>query len=44
MDIPKIKKKITSFLLSEDGKISKQSVLTMGAILASVGALSIVMM
>jgi len=41
MDIPKIKKKITSFLLSEDGKITKQSVMTMGAILASVGALSI---
>lgn len=31
--IPKIKKKISTFLLSEEGKISKQSLLTMGVLL-----------
>jgi len=38
--IPKIKKKISDYLLSEEGKISKQALLTMGAILggASIAA------
>jgi len=31
MEFPKIRKKITSFLLSEEGKISKQSLLSLGA-------------
>ena len=31
--IPKIKKKISHYLLSEEGKISKQSLLTIGSIL-----------
>ncbi|MFH1641597.1 MAG: hypothetical protein ABIC04_01725 [Nanoarchaeota archaeon] len=31
--IPKIKKKISNYLLSEEGKISKQALLTMGAFL-----------
>jgi hypothetical protein len=39
--IPKIKKKISSYLLSEEGKISKQALLTMGAFLggAAIGTL-----
>ena len=39
--IPKIKKKVTSFLLSEEGKISKQSMLAMGSFLTSVAVGSI---
>ncbi|MCK5283528.1 MAG: hypothetical protein KAK00_09060 [Nanoarchaeota archaeon] len=35
MKIPKIKKTIKSFLLSEEGKISKESVLKIGAFLAA---------
>ena len=40
--LPKIKKRITSFLLSEEGKISKQALLTTGAFLAgaTIGAVS----
>lgn len=32
---PKIKKKITSFLLGEEGKISKHSLLTIGSFLSA---------
>lgn len=31
--LPKLKKKISNYLLSEEGKISKQALLTMGAFL-----------
>lgn len=34
--IPQIKKTISSFLLSEEGKITKQSILSMGLFLGSV--------
>jgi hypothetical protein len=34
MKIPQVKKKISSFLLDEDGKISKQSILTLGSIMS----------
>jgi len=34
---PKLKKKIKSFLLSEEGKISKQSIITIGSILTISG-------
>ena len=39
MELPKIKKRISNFLASEEGKISKQSLLTIGAFLgtASIG-------
>jgi hypothetical protein len=33
--IPKIKKKLTSFLLSEEGKISKQSLLSLGSFISA---------
>jgi len=33
--LPKIKKKISSFLLSEEGKISKQSLLSLGAFVSA---------
>jgi len=33
--LPKIKKRITSFLLSEEGKISKQSLLSLGAFISA---------
>jgi len=33
--IPKIKKKITGFLLSEEGKMPKQSLFTMGSFLSA---------
>ena len=33
--IPKIQKKINSFLLSEEGKISKQSLLSLGAFMSA---------
>lgn len=36
MQIPEIRKKITSFLLSEEGKISKQSLLSLGSFLSAV--------
>jgi len=32
--IPKIKKKLSNYLMSEEGKISKQALLTTGAFLA----------
>ena len=35
MKLPKIKKSIESYALNEDGKISKQSLLSMGALLGS---------
>lgn len=35
--LPKIKKRLKSFILEEEGRISKQSVLTIGAILATLG-------
>jgi len=40
--IPKIKKKLSNYLMSEEGKISKQALLTTGAFLAgaTLGALS----
>ncbi len=40
--IPKIKKKLSNYLLSEEGKISKQALLTTGAFLAgaTIGAVS----
>ena len=34
--IPKVKKAISSFLLGEEGKISKQSILSMGLFLGTV--------
>ena len=33
--IPKVKKKLSSFLLSEEGKISKQSLLSLGAFMSA---------
>ena len=33
--IPKVKKKVNSFLVGEEGKISKQSVLAVGTVLAA---------
>ena len=33
--IPKIKKKLTSFLTEEEGKISKQSLLSLGSFLSA---------
>jgi hypothetical protein len=35
MPIPKVKKKITGFLLSEEGKISKQSLLSLGSFISA---------
>ena len=35
-DIPKLKKKISSFLVSEEGKISKESLLKAGTMLSAV--------
>jgi len=35
MDIPKIKRRITSFLVGEEGKISKKALISGGAILSS---------
>ena len=35
MLIPKIKKKITSFLLEEEGKISKHSLLSLGSFISA---------
>ena len=40
MSSPYIKKKISSFLLEEEGKISKKSVITMGSILVGLGILA----
>ena len=42
MKLPQIKKTISSFLLEEDGKITKQSALTLGSILgaAAIGTLA----
>ena len=37
MEFPKIKKSVKAFLLSEEGRISKQSMLKMGAFLAAIG-------
>lgn len=36
MDLPKFKKDVKDFLLSEEGKISKQAILTIGGIIGSV--------
>jgi len=38
--MPKLKKKISSYLLEEDGRITKQSLLSLGAIVtgAAIGA------
>ena len=33
--LPKIKKKITGFLLNEEGKISKQSMLSLGSFISA---------
>ena len=33
--LPKIKKKITGFLLNEEGKISKQSLLSLGSFISA---------
>lgn len=38
--IPKLKKKIGSFLRNEDGKISKQSLVKTGIIIASIGIMA----
>ena len=38
--IPKIKKKIYAFLVGEEGKISKQSLLKAGIVLGTLGILS----
>lgn len=35
MDLPKIKKSIKSYLKNEDGKISKQALIAMGAFLGT---------
>jgi hypothetical protein len=42
MDIPKITRRISDFLMDETGKISKQSLLSVGALLsaAAIGALT----
>ncbi len=42
MKLPEIKKTIASFLLEEEGKITKQSALTLGAVLgaAAIGTLA----
>ncbi len=42
MKLPTIKKKISAFLLKDDGKISKQSLLTIGAFLSSAVISSII--
>jgi len=39
--IPKIKKKVRAFLVGEEGKISKQSLLKTGAILSSIAVATI---
>lgn len=39
--LPKIKKTISSFISDEEGKISKQSLLSLGAILGSAAALDL---
>ena len=40
MEFPKIKKEVKSFLLGEEGKISKKNILKVGAILALAAAAS----
>jgi len=39
-NIPKIKKKIESFLIKEDGKISKKALINMGVIAATIALAS----
>jgi len=41
MNFPKLKKKISAFISKEDGKITKQALLTLGTLLASAAAVSI---
>ena len=41
--LPELKKKVTSYLLSEEGKISKQSLMALGAFLGGAAISSILM-
>ncbi|MFO7711461.1 MAG: hypothetical protein R6V53_06855 [Candidatus Woesearchaeota archaeon] len=41
MKIPKVPKKVSAYLLGEDGKISKQSIMALGSFLGSVAIGSI---
>lgn len=43
MDFPKIKKKIGSYLLSEEGKISKQNLLALGSFLGTAALSSLLL-
>lgn len=40
--LPKLKKKIHSFLIKEDGKISKKTIITVGTVIATIAASSFV--
>lgn len=40
MKLPKIKKEISAFLLSEDGKISKEKLFKVGVVAAGVGIMT----
>ena len=42
LEIPKIKKKVNAFLVGEEGKISKQSLLKAGAILGAIALGSVI--
>ncbi len=43
MKFPKLKKKVTSYLLSEEGKISKQSLMALGAFLGGAAISSVLL-
>ncbi|MFP4403845.1 MAG: hypothetical protein ACLFPJ_05830 [Candidatus Woesearchaeota archaeon] len=41
MDIPKFKKKVNDFMLNEEGKISKQSIIAIGGLISAISISSI---
>jgi hypothetical protein len=41
MDVPKFKKKVNDFMLNEEGKISKQSIVAIGGLISAIGVSSI---